>query len=359
MRLVVRHPAPVVRVPRGGRVPALAFEALETPVEIPEADPGELDPGTAWGALVGALGLEYEVVGREGVLWRPLHVEDGRDRMPAEPLRPDGLARAFSPGGEPRLGDAILRGLGGTPLLARWTRPGPNRERVIEHARGLPPDRLGTLVEEERARSRAALAAFCAGELLATRDGVFRRTRPLATRSSGLHPVAHLCSMDPDDLVPVPIRADRYRDAVGFWRDGSVLAARFRDEDHPDGFCDDGDLDMLANAAPAFLRGIARACVRRSAPGGAAAPLPAVAALERWEWRGRIGAAGGEDRERVLRIAADACTQIRRGFPEAADPWEEWGGLGRFETYLRAMALPRLQPPLSEDDLDAMAGLAP
>lgn len=344
MRFVARHLSPAVRIARGGRrIPF--FEASRTPVEVPAIDERDLDHGVAWGRLAGLPSLHGPVAGLDGALWRPVTGPD--DGTPIPLAR---LADLLS-GDVPAWAEASLQAFSRTPFLAARTRRDRQGYERTEHDRGLSPPGDAPPAECERERGRAALLRFVAEDLRVGREFAYRRVTPLARSSAGIYPIFHTEGIDPHDLLPVPIRADRHAEAKAFWSTWQVPIAAYPEPGwHPAGFCDDSDLRLLANAAPEAV--LSWLDARRPAM-----PRPPSAeALVPWARRGMIGAVEGDEIEAALAAVASACADPA---VIAATDSLEWGGTRRLGAYLREHALPRLADPGYAADAEALSDLAP
>jgi hypothetical protein len=326
-----------------------------------------MDPDNAWSALKGMRSLGPPTLAHGGALWTPVTMPPQFGRGDGVPLGPDAFLGIFGDGPRCRhagTAERLSGQLGGTPLMATWVRRGAYGERMTEIDVGMDPERAGTIVAEERDRTRAALARFFAGELRFGETRVYRRVHPMAYRLDAVTSpyVAHTTTMSREGIMPVPIRADLHAVAGRFWTNGShpYEAERHPPGLYPTAFCDDGDLDMLANLAPGFVMASIRsgATVRNAyRQGPPVDPDPIVAPLVAWERRGRIGAVLDGDRETALRAVVDACDAFARARPDVEVGG--WGGLAKLRRYVVEIALPRVWGPLPEDDLDAMAGLSP
>lgn len=184
----VRHPAWVNRRKPGGRVAADALVRHETVATIGGRDPGEFrtvldfretDACSAGRKLYADRDGFWELlVDRDG---EPVRTDDLRAYLRDDPI-PDGLAHAMG------------RYFAGTPVAAhagagawvgqRWT---------SDTSRGLPepPDRIGEVFADGRARAGADLQGFLDGNVALVRHGVALRCRPVAV-SRSLRPGAQL-----------------------------------------------------------------------------------------------------------------------------------------------------------------------
>jgi len=375
--VLVRHPSPLLYVPRGGRHPVGALVMRETPVEMHEARDD----------IVPAVPSRKGEAGPRGVLhrndegyWIPLGVPPGF-------VGPAMTRRAFlrwlaNPGASAPRG--FERQLGGTPLLGAWRRmwspfrpayyarpvavPLPSHDmhasrgdpvEILEGARAVTWD--GT----EAARDR--LRRFLDEEIRITRTGTFLRARPLVTlRKDGeatFEVRLHLSRRLGQGDVAFPVRPDRAEAALRTWtRPGTSLseaATRALARMDP-AFFDDADIDLFANQLPVMAvslsndAGVSRAVDLRIR----AATRDLVEPLRPAALSGLVGGNGGPGAEAILVRSRPALEALYAAFGSEVGA----KGVGRALRQLDREVLPRVRGvtrPLDSDDAEALGLLAP
>jgi len=364
----VRHPVPVFYVPRRGRKERFAFVAHRTPVELREVSPSEMRHVLAYAGAGATIDLGLDLHAHGTSLWLKV-VETTSPHAGRVIGRREFLATLCVD--EHVDGYALHPYVARTPLCA--VDPEGYNDRGAEPGTLPPRQEIGSWVEQ----AEADLRRFLDEEVRLVGDEVYMRLPgPLALPALGTahyhKPGASEYFVEPFPRRAMadfhagafPCRIDRVSEHRAFRTGFEGPAGAGAPRELPPGFesldpalFNDEDIRLVANAVPR----LALAHARQALAGceGVARQRDFVREAERafrpWLVRGMMSAVPLEEAGDVFA----ASLRFMEEFGEMTGGWDpEHDELARL---VEEMALPRLRDPgpASEEDLDAMAGVAP
>jgi len=363
IHLDVRHPSPVSALPRRGRRERHGFEALITPVAIPEVAPGAFRPLPP--IEMGQVAL-YGIHVHEGATWSELEPPSGGRRFTAGDVL--GFARDGTHPDADLLSE-LRAALRFTPLHAGALAITGSHTEGTDMSLGDPlshlDDRaLGRVTRQERERSAANLRSWIPANLAVTGDKVMIRTPVMlhvmewhghlnvySTVRMGLGPYG-ICGIRPDAARAYCASLDKPFDDEAMEEGLGLFEAWAAD------LSTDDDIRMLAERMPALVQAIAEDAAR--SPGykkRVHSPEMAAQALEDlmpWRLRGACGGIGPDEVGPALRDSVAAVETLRQaGVPIP-------GGLSSKQGILDVVAehyLPRADA-IAPEDVQALSLVA-